>query len=214
MQSIVQARGSVRFPAFNKERHYMRPFTQAEGLPKDLRHWQTTVDQMLLGVDAPGPIYIMIDQSEVRAGAAQRRPGVHIDGYWNPGLSAHDSGGHVTKATGSHRPEPVHLSSPRAAWDTSPPRWNTAHLKGQWPAEAIILASDVQACRALVGAWDGVIGDGGDCSHLALAGLESITMQPNVAYAGNVTMLHESLPVAQDCRRTLVRLNVPGWTPH
>lgn len=26
-------------------------------------------------------------------------------------------------------------------------------------------------------------------------------------------MLHESTPVVESCNRTLVRINVPGWTP-
>lgn len=173
----------------------MRPFTKADGLPKDLSHWQETVDQMLYGIDAPGPIYIMIDQSEVRAGDPQRRPGVHIDGYWNPGINAHG---------GSHRGHRIEASS----WDTS------GHIiKPSAEKEAIILASDVSACRALHGEFNGEIGDGGDCSGLDLRGLVDIRMQPYTTYAGNVTMLHESLPVEQDCRRTLVRLNVPGWTP-
>ena len=54
---------------------------------------------------------------------------------------------------------------------------------------------------------------GGDYSHLDLGQLEEVILQPGRVYAGNVSMLHETLPVTQACTRTLVRLNVPGWTP-
>lgn len=191
--STVQQRGSVTFPAFLAERVYMRAFTKAEGLPLDLARWQPTVDTMLDGVDTDGPIYLMIDQGVIKAGASQRRPGVHIDGYWVPDLHAHGGGG------GGHA----------GCWDTGP-RW--LHCDFSRP-EALILASNVTASRAFTGAFTGTPGDGGDFSHLDLSGLASQNLEAGKVYAGNVTMLHESLPVAQDTVRTLVRLSVPGWEP-
>jgi predicted 2-oxoglutarate/Fe(II)-dependent dioxygenase YbiX len=77
--------------------------------------------------------------------------------------------------------------------------------------EALILAADVEASRAFVGAWDGQPGDGGDCTHIDTSGMREVRLAAGRAYAGNVTMLHESLPVPQGVKRTLVRLNVPGW---
>lgn len=186
MQSIIQQRSAVSFPAFTGERVYMREFTKADGLPEDLRRWQPTVDAMLDGIDVAGPVYIMIDQKLVRAGQPQRRPGVHIDGYWNPAIQAH--GG----------PEPGHSHFPR---------------NDGWPVEAILLASNVQASRAFEGEYDCRIAAGGDCSHLDVSALRAVPLTANVCHAGNVTMLHESLPVEQDALRTLVRLNVPGWEP-
>lgn len=191
--SIVQQRGQVPFPTFTGERAYMREFTQRDGLPADLIRWQPTVDAMLQGIITEQPIYIMIDQGDVVAGASQRRPGMHIDGYWCAGIQAHGGGGsHIT-----------------GSWDTKP---NWSHTNFSKP-EALILASDVSACRALVGEYTGEIGDGGDCSHMDLTALASVRLASGYAYAGNVTMLHESLPVSVNTRRTLVRLNVPGWTP-
>jgi hypothetical protein len=55
--------------------------------------------------------------------------------------------------------------------------------------------------------------DGGECSHIDTTDLQEVVMQAGFAYAGNVAMLHESLPVPMDCLRTVVRLNVPGWSP-
>lgn len=182
--------GSVSFPSFTGERVYMREFTKAKGLPTDLSRWQNTVDAMLHGVESTGPIYIMIDQGEVLPAASHRRPGLHIDGYWDAKAQGH-RGRHV------------------GSWDTDP-KWS--HCEFSRP-EAIILASSVSASRALVGEWDGVCGEGGDCSHIDTTGMSEVRLEASKAYAGNVSMLHESLPVRTLTRRTLVRLNVPGWTP-
>ena len=222
MQSIVQERGSVAFPDFTGERVYMREFRKADGLPFDLARWQPTIDAMLDGVDTDGPLYLMIDQGRIVAGNAHRRPGVHIDGYWNPAMQAHggSGGGHnpqPNRSGGSHGGGGHSSRSDRSSGSHGGSRHsagasNWAHATFSDP-EAIILASDVRGCRALVGSYDGQVGDGGDCSRFDLAGLHEIIMAPNTIYAGNVTMLHESLPIAFDAMRTLVRINVPGWHP-
>ena len=191
--SRIEQRGPVPFPPFTGERHYMRPFTKRDGLPADLAHWQPTVDAMLDGVDAPGPIYIMIHQKDISPGTSHRRPGLHIDGYWIPSIQAHGGGQHVAGP---------------GAWDNDN-KWK--HCNFATP-EALVLASDVAASRAYAGPWQGAPGKGGDCAHIDTAGLLPVVLQAGVAYVGNVTMLHESLPVMQPTRRTLVRLNVPGWS--
>jgi hypothetical protein len=188
-QSIIQQRGPVAFPAFTGERAYMVPFTKSAGLPDSLARWQPTVDAMLDGVDTAGPIYIMIDQTLVRAGMPQRRPGVHIDGCWTDG-----------------------------GWDTAP-GWVTraghkTHLTSGAGRQALILASDVQGGAAWVGEYDGEPGAGGDFSHLDLGGLQRVPMTPGCAWAGDaMTMLHASMTLARDTQRTLVRLNVTNWMP-
>lgn len=80
--SQLHTGGSVSFPSFMGERVYMEKFHKEEGLPKHLRRWQDTVDQMLVNVDTDNPIYIMIDQAKVAPKKTHRREGVHIDGYW------------------------------------------------------------------------------------------------------------------------------------
>jgi len=192
--SYIREIGPVAFPQWTGERVYMRPFTKAAGLPPHLRRWQSTIGAMLSGVDTEEPIYLMIDQSEVHAGQSQRRPGVHIDGYWIAG-------------SGKHGPKPPgHCGS----WDTPAPGWK--HVNFSRP-EALILASDVEASRAFLGHWEGEVAEGGDCRAVSLGGLAACNLLANHAYAGNVSMLHESLPVSCVTRRTLVRLNVPGWSP-
>lgn len=174
-------RAKVPFPAFDHEHVYMRPFTKSEGLPPDLVRWQPTVDAMLMGVHAPGMIFLMVDQKAVSSGAEHRRGGVHVDGYWDPSVSAH----------GQHR--------------IAPPR------PGPSASEKLILASDVLGCVAYVGPFDGVPRTGGDCSHLDLSRTQRVPLEPGFAWMGDATtMLHESIPVSENCVRTVVRLNVRG----
>lgn len=188
---------------------YMDKFYKDEGLPNHLSRWQHTVDDMLEGIETNMPIYIMIDQSFVRAGETQRRPGMHIDGYWMPELRAHGNGGHAPRPTHGPNPElPSHSFRIHGSGGTT---WNDADYAAP---EGIILASNVSAARAINGEYTCHIGDGGSVSHLRCYGAATeVMLRANRAYAGNVTMLHESLPVERDCNRTLVRLNVPGYSP-
>jgi hypothetical protein len=200
MLSICLQRGVVNFPMHNNERHYMIAFTRSAGLPTELKHWQRTVDQMLDGIYTDGPMYVMIDQKHVKAGQPHRRPGLHIDGLW---VAAPSMGG----------------------WKTDPPRWSSnigrhnthdphiTQIDGEFPKEAILLATDFTASRAFVGEWDAAIGKGGDCSHVDTASLQELILTAGHTFAGNVTMLHETMPIPIDCLRTVVRTNVPGWSP-
>lgn len=229
-ESKVEERGAVQFPAWSGERVYMLPFFKDAGLPCNLARWQPTVDAMLDGVDTDGPIYLMIDQGIVAAGQPHRRPGVHIDGYWNPGIGwdtsghesriigAHGAGGLPRREghqpnRGSHRDKPAEYPGNhggRRGHMAGADSWQTATFDAP---EGIILASSVTAARGLSGEFEGAVGEGGDCSHIDLSHLRPITMRRGAVYAGNVTMLHESLPTPFACQRILVRLNVPGWTP-
>jgi hypothetical protein len=226
--SAIVACGAVQFPAFMAERVYMREFYKDKGLPDELSRWQPTVDQMLEGVDTDGPIYIMIDQGIVKGGSTHRREGIHIDGYWNPAISAHGTG-HVPTPGGHGSSGGGHRSIPRRRHHESIP-WGIIR-EGHYPAsnrhsagaqpwmeaefkepEGLILASDIPACMGYNGEFQGPIGEGGDCSHVDLTTMDGFLMDAGVTYAGNVTCLHQSVPLDHDCQRTLVRLNVPGWT--
>lgn len=123
-------------------------------------------------------------------------PGLHIDGYWVPELRAWDNNNWITKVAGHDTRPGGHITQASA-----------------WKDEAIILASDVSASRALSGYFEGLPGDGGDCSHINTSEMMEHRLACNTVYAGNVLMLHESLPLSIDCQRSLVRLNVPGWSP-
>jgi len=224
-ESLIQQRGEVTFPEFQGDRLYMVPFYKASGLPDAIKRWQPTVDAMLDGVDTAGPIYLMVDESPVIAGNAQRRPGVHIDGYWVPEISAHGGGGghRPNSGGGLHAPIGRHRAMPPLApYDKTPKKGpkKGKRLDSAWAHadfsehEAILLASTVTAACGYVGQFEGPINEGGDCSHVDLKKLQQIEFTAGSVFAGNVTSLHESLPVTRDCVRQLVRLNVPGWTFH
>lgn len=205
--SEVQPLNSVTFPEFTGERVYMEKFYKQDGLPSHLSRWQNTVDQMLDTVDTDQPIFIMIDQGIVKPNTSHRRPGPHIDGYWIEELQAHggSSGGH--RMPTSHHSVNHHRQPNVGGWQTGGSNWKTM---GFIDPESIILASDVVGCKAYVGQWEGEIGEGGDLSHLNLEDLLNFSMESNVAYKGNVTFIHESVPLPVETQRTLVRLNLKG----
>ncbi len=209
-KSFVETRGEVSFPEFANERVYMEPFWQDRGLPLHLARWQKTVDQMLVGIQTSEPIYLMVDQSVVERGEPHRRPGVHIDGYWWSGERMH---GAVFPGGRHGAPPPPRFPVHRASAPAAPIVIEDWHKADFVEPEAILLASDIEASRAFRGDYSGLIGPGGDCSRIGLDDLEIVSLTPNRVHAGNVSFLHESLPVAQRCARTLVRLNVPGWSP-
>lgn len=162
------------------------------GLPKRFERWLPTIQDMCRGLVLGGKNYLMVDQREVKEGEYHRRGGPHIDGNWIPGEPG--SGVVVGKSGTGH-----------VTWNE--PKWNSEEaLK----TEAIILASNVTGCIAYVGDVDGTPKQGGDCSHLDLSKMRKVIMEPNVAYIGNVFMIHESVPVSENCQRTVVRLNCPG----
>jgi hypothetical protein len=188
--SIIEKRNPVPFPTFEGERIYMREFTKAAGLPADLSRWQPTVDAMLLGVETDGPIYLMVDQSCVLAGQPQRRPGVHVDNNWIAGHWDNGGWGKGCHGNGGHGHRRMEVS------------------------QGLVLATDTLGGRAFAGNAIGTCRDGGDCSHLKLDALDHLLLEPGFAWAMDAQQtLHESIPVPQDCKRTLVRLNISGWCP-
>lgn len=174
----------IPFPAFTGERVYMRRIDGGV-MPPDLARWGPTVQAMMADVEANGPVYLMVDQMRVRKGETHRRPGMHVDGWWDEKAGRH--GGHVT--TGIHRPG-----------------------EGM---QTLVLAATHEGCRAFVGDYDGeVVGDGGDCAAVSIIGMESVPMKPGVAYHGDAaTLLHESVACVESCERTVVRLNVFRMAP-
>lgn len=99
-----------------------------------------------------------------------------------------------------------------------------AHIDGNWvedveaathatgrvlQPETLLLASDVAGCVGYEGNFSRQIGEGGDVSHLNLTHMKKVMLEANRVYAGNVTFVHESIPLTRSTERTLVRINVP-----
>lgn len=193
MLSTVSRGSVVPFPAFTGERIYMEPFFQQQGLPDRYKRWQATVTKMLDGIETTKSIYLMVDQSPVKAGSLHRRGGLHIDGNWiandwqippsHKTLSFH---GHRIEGIGTHK----------------------GHRQGFYTPDTLILASDVKGCRGFIGKTGQVPGEGGDCSHFDMTGLSECVYDAHHAYVGNSLTIHESLPLDVDANRTVVRLNL------
>lgn len=210
IQSTIQSIGTrVPFAPFTGERIYMRRCERDAPLPEDLCRWQDTVDAMLDGVDFTGPVYLMVDQSVVRVGELHRRGGVHVDNYWHDGKGDHDRGH-------GNRPGVSFHGQPAPTPPTHGPRPGPSHRShpdGDW-REALIVASDVLGCVGYRGAWSGEQGPGGDCSTVDVSSMDRVPFVPGYAWRGDTAaMIHESIPVAKDALRTVVRLNVKGWRP-
>jgi len=188
MISNLLVGGNVEFPENTGERIYMMPFTLESGLPEHASRWQDTINSMLCDIDTAETMYLMVDQGLVKSGDSHRRGGVHIDGNWIAATNDWDTSGHKTLFAGRH---------------------DTGHRIIGLSDESIVLASDLSACNAYAGEFVGTPREGGACDHIDLSKADVTRMEANKVYTGNVTMLHESLPVEEDVMRTLVRINVP-----
>lgn len=200
MLSQVKQLNKVVFPKHIMERLYQVPFTM-DSIPSSLWRWDSTIRAMLEGIEFDGNAYFMVDQAHVKAGTTHRRGGLHIDGNWVEERCEHGvPPRHCTSNTSLGLVyKGRHLPTPGPSWDTITP------LTG-----GIVLASDISACRAVIGEYDFTIGEGGDCSGLDVSNMDSVLLKPNTTYLGNVTLLHESIPVVEDCDRTLVRITLPN----
>lgn len=205
MLSDVRMGSRVPFPAHIGERIYMLPFERK--LPAKYARWQPTVDAMLSGVDHDGRCYLMVDQGTVEAGKSQRRPGLHVDGNWVEELNCH-GGGHRHRGHGHPPPppKPNHVNA-RGRWDQPKPSWN--HF--QYAPEAIVLAADVLGAVAYAGEFKADIGPGGEV-ETDVSRMDFVPLTAGLAWIGNVTMLHESIPLPARTQRTVVRINAPQST--
>jgi hypothetical protein len=213
MISQLNVGSAVVFPEWRGERHYMLPFTLRNGLPKSIGRFETTVAQMIEGlqVNPDQECYIMIDEKEVSPGNFHRRPGLHVDGYWYAATQKH-GGGHKALC---HAPQWTPVAPPPGKEDYPVlPTHHRGHRGASGKAqEALLLASSYSAAQAVVGIYErDFVNDwrGGDCSDLSTYGLQEVLLQANRAYHMDVMTLHESLPITESVRRTLVRINVPG----
>lgn len=205
LSSVKEGNLVTHFPKFMYEQVYMFEFWKELHLPLELRRWQSTVDQMLMGVDTGRSMFLMVDQSVMIPGKPHRRAGVHVDGYWNKGLSMHNG----NLPYHSPLPPPTrHSPQPGGGHTARSVAWEDSTFDAP---EAIILATNIEGARGFVGEFDGPIRDGGDASEVSLSGLTEVPLEAHQTYIGNVSFLHESLPFPEACKRTLVRINAPGW---
>lgn len=91
---------------------------------------------------------------------------------------------------------------------------------GGWGRSGMLMASSIPACSTWKQDFIGApltgkdCGDPneGNCDHLKGQCRDDarIVLKPNVAYWCDALCVHESLPVAEDCKRTFIRLSFPS----
>lgn len=214
MKSLITPVAPVLFPEFTGERFHMREFTTGQYLPRDIRRWQATVDIMTLGIPPGVRAFLMVDQAVVPQGQPHRRGGLHIDGHWHADVKAH--GGqqpHHGPQYPQPQPPPPHHGAMRNGRHGGHGSSNGAWHTDNFGDELLLLAADVVGCKAYVGEFSTLPSEGGDYSHMPeseLQQLEPVLLEAGVAYRGNITVLHESIPLQQPGPRSMVRINVPG----
>lgn len=201
--SVIERRGEpTTFPA--GERIYMLEFSQKTRLPAHYRHWQRVVDSMLEGISTRAPVFLMVDAGYVRAGDTPRRPGLHVDGHWVPGVSAHGTPG-TPPGHGRH-----HLPRVQREPDLV---GGVYQLTGTGYDEAVILATTVTGAVAYSGDYHAEYGRDGEVDREVIRGMQIVPLLADSVWEGNAALVHESLPATVSGYRQVVRLNVPGWTP-
>lgn len=195
MITRLEKLASIITPSFAQGFIYMVPVEIGTPckLPDKFKAWESVVDQVLQFSPAQsGTAFVTIDERIIPQGETHRRPGAHVDGNYFKGLGW--GGG---------------------AWQRND------HTGG-----VFLLSSDKGAV-----AWEGEIddeptpwinegspdsaSDGGDCEHMkpALASLRETALEPNTLYWMNSGGIHESIPVAHETRRSLLRITLPPDAP-
>lgn len=210
----------VQFPAYAPgERCYMVPFVPRFGLPDHLAKWQPFVDSALGACETLNSVYphlgyLTIDCRVVMPGKTHRRPGIHVEGYWEADDKMHRGGGHVSGTLAGMRPgkwKSDKEQGPLKKWKSGADSWEHATLQAK---EAIVLIADQVGCDGFTGEWSGPIGEGGDVSKCDLSLLERFRMQANRVYVGGAAFVHEPLVLQRPTLRSVVRITLPGWEPN
>lgn len=203
MQSLLREVAQISFPKHVEHNRVYQVAFHKDAIPEVLKPWENTIQGMLKGIDCDGEMYFMADKAAVQKGKTHRRGGLHIDGNWYRSVG-HDDGNYCAGRHGGGH------GAMQAGWGDGGGRWNDVWKFTDDATGGIILASDIAGCDALVGKYDGTILKGGDCSHIDTTGMKQVSLKENTAYIGNVTMLHESLPMQFDCVRTVCRITMPA----
>ncbi len=194
LKSLITPLGYMPMPVFTDTQVYMEPFELGMPvLPLALKLWEdltrAAVAHIVGGV---GTAFLTVDQKVVHRGLTHRRPGPHVDGNY---LHSWRQGDWKTGGAGRELPPELHRASYCA------------------PGGGMLIASSHALCRAWVGEYEGEPGQGGDCQHLADAGvldrMDSFLLEPFVLYLANSTCIHASLPSGEDIRRSLFRITLP-----
>ena len=195
---------TVAFPSPKNIMVNMMPFVLGDPstLPEELHGYLPLIDQCSELV--PGEVaYLTVNESVVRAGASQRRPGIHTEGTsilcWGEGGWGGGWGGGRGNFGGGEFGGGA--PNPPAPFPQPEPVPSQPEPKGR--KLGLYMASTDGSCRI----WDSVTHDVD--AHGALLGPplgSAHIMQPNGLYWLTDRTPHEALPVAVDTHRQFFRL--------
>jgi hypothetical protein len=160
-------------------------------LPDNLNHYKDLVHKMLRCVPkhvdnyVSSICYLTIDEREVKAGEVQRNPGLHVDGMFNG-----ETGG---------------------AWSGSGGSWGSL-------GNGMLLANNIDDTFIIhTGEFEGYPIDDGNCEHLRDQ-LDNINIETTLVKKQDIIwadgmLVHESLPVKEDCKRQFIRISLPNSGP-
>lgn len=189
MISKAISTGSIMLPLIDGE-FSMLPFclNTMQGLPEEFRNIAAS---LLAGIKHQGgEAFFTIHGKKLKKFESLRRGGAHTDGSYDKRLySWGGPGWKVGKDTGPAVGSPEH------------DRLYNSEKGG------IILASNFESCLGWIGEYEGLPSVGGNCSHIKLD--TPFILARNTVYYGNNHFIHESLPVAEDVHRVLVRITLP-----
>lgn len=199
LQSKCKELGAIEFPRFNNIRIYMEPisldFTAiSHSVNPNFGEYAPIVLNLLEKLPIKtGNAYLTIDEKLIHAGESHRRGGPHVDGNYI--FSWGGGGGWLTGCDGRYLPLDKH-------------RLQYCADKG-----GMLIASTYSACKGWLGEFSDEPEQGGNCSHIDTSSLKEIMLDANKLYWGNSTFIHESLPVAENVYRQLIRITLPADSP-
>lgn len=185
----------ISLPEYNGDRVYMHPFEISNPvMPSGYERWSNIVNEMIShSPKKEGTAYLTIDEKELNQGETHRRGGPHTDGNflydWGGGGGG---GGWLTGGDGRYLPKDKHLEQYCAN-------------KG-----GMLIVSSYVSCKGWNGSFIGNPDQGGNCESIDLSNLESFLLEKNTLYWGNITFIHESLPVEKSIKRQLIRITLPS----
>lgn len=201
LESKIKEIGEIKFPKFSKADLYMYPIdlgAKKVVLPKNLTRFNKSINEMLKQSPIKSGIaFVTIDARIVEKETTHRRGGPHVDGNfifsWPGSDDEGGSGGWLTGVKGR-------ILSPKNH------KLQYCNKKG-----GMLIAATHSACKAWIGKYKARPKQGGNCAHMKkqLNKLTNVLLKPNVVYLGNSTCIHESLPIENTIKRTLIRITLP-----
>ncbi len=168
---------------FKKRKIHMHPFNLHKiQMPIGFEDYESILKSLCKQINAfNGEAYMTVDEKIVEKGCFHRRPGPHVDGFWVKESHSHGQ----PKPPGSH----IHKK-------------NIARMP-------LILVSNEVGCRVWSGLFDELPQSDGDLSHVKLKENKSEILEANRAYFLSGDCIHESLPMQETVKRSLLRITLP-----